>query len=240
MTNLAWSFVDNFLIYFMFPPKKYEGKLITLEGGEGSGKDEMMKELSSVLEQRRIPFVIGEEPGGGAYQFALRKAMKSAENKPTDLALAFGMNSARAQYCDEFIWPNLMRGNWVLLNRFYDSTVAYQGFAGGIPIPIINMLNMISTRGLIPDRTYILDVPVEIGLERAKSRKPEEGLKGGDTFETKKIEFHNRVREGYLWLAKRDPQRIIVLDTNRPYGVAQKEGREDLERYVDKYYTRSF
>jgi len=135
----------------------------------------------------------------------------------------------RAQHVEEVIEPALKAGKWVISDRFMDATVAYQGYARGLDMPFIQLLNEKATGGLRPDRTFLLDCPVEIGLGRAMKRERESERQGQDRFEQEKKAFHDAVRQGYLSLASREPDRIVVLDGTRT--------PDDLEGQVMRFLS---
>ncbi len=182
---------------------------ITLEGIEGCGKTTQLKRLAGRLERLAIPFLSTLEPGGTEVGKKVRRILLDSRNKGLiPMAELFLYAADRAQHVEEVIKPALRKGVWVLCDRFFDSTVVYQGFARGQDSRLIKFLNEKATQGLVPDLTFLLDCPVKIGLARATAREN----RGQDRFERENLAFHRKVREGYLNLAGKSPERFVVLD----------------------------
>ena len=187
------------------------GKFITLEGGEGVGKTTNLIFIENYLKLHDIPVIITREPGGTALAEKLRQLLfdKNSEiiSENAELLLVF---AARAQHIKHVIEPALTTGVWVLCDRFTDATFAYQGGGRNMKNSTIEWLENLVQGSLRPDLTLLLDAPVEIGLERAKSR----GIL--DRFESEKIQFFEQVRRAYLLQAELHPSRIKVIKTNQP------------------------
>jgi len=189
---------------------------ITFEGIEGCGKSTQARRLARRLRLRGIPSVLTLEPGGTAIGATIRHILLSSQNRHLSGLTELLLYAAdRAQHVEEVIGPALKAGKWVISDRFMDATVAYQGYARGQDMPFIQLLNERATGGLRPDRTFLLDCPVEIGLVRAMKREKESQHQGQDRFEQEKKAFHDAVRQGYLTLASREPDRIVVMDGTR-------------------------
>ena len=189
---------------------------ITLEGGEGAGKSTQARALAERLREAGRTVVLTREPGGTAFgeiarSLVLHHALTEGGDRfalgETAELLLFAAD--RAQHVDEVLRPALGRGDVVICDRFTDSTVAYQGYGRGIPLDAIEQTNAIATRGLVPDLTVLLDLPVDIGLARRL------GERAADQFEREAREFHQRIRRGFLTLAARDPGRWLVVDAAR-------------------------
>lgn len=190
---------------------KNRGIFISFEGIEGCGKTTQAKLLKSHLEEKGFSVFLTREPGGSEISEQIRCILSDAKNKTlTSRAELFLFLAARAQHVEEVIKPTLKEGKVVISDRFFDATLAYQGYGRGINLKLINQLNRAATEGLKPEFTILLDLPPEVGLMRAKSRNLDD-----DRFESEKIEFHRRVREGYLALAEQFPKRIKVVKANR-------------------------
>ncbi|HEY6008102.1 MAG TPA: dTMP kinase [Geobacteraceae bacterium] len=186
---------------------------ITFEGIEGCGKTTQLQRLANRLEAGGLPVLRTREPGGCPIADQIRSILLNADNSAmqpmTELLLYAG---ARAQHVAEVVRPALAAGKTVLCDRFTDATVAYQGFARGLNGDIIEQLNRMATGNLSPDLTLLLDCPVEVGLGRATARINATRGEKEERFERESLQFHEKVRSGYLELARREPQRFIVID----------------------------
>lgn len=187
-------------------------RFITIEGGEGTGKTTQMTRLAN-----RLSSVVGEvvttrEPGGSQGAEQIRNLLVNGPperwSAETETLL---MYAARRDHMERLINPALRHNAWVLCDRFHDSTRAYQGAAGGAPASLIDALEHTVLEGLRPDLTLILDLPVDIGLARAHDRND-----GEERFETKGHEFHERLRQAFLLIARKDPERCAVIDAEGP------------------------
>lgn len=188
------------------------GKFITLEGPEGAGKSTQAKLLADVLQARGIGVVLTREPGGTPLAEELRgllKHFRSAAESMTPEAELLLMNAARAQHVQYKILPALEAGNWVICDRFSDSTLAYQGFARGMDIAGIRAVIRMAVGNCSIDRTLLFDLPPETGFERAGRRLSTAG--NYDRFEQEDRDFHQRVRHGFLTLAQEEPERFRVI-----------------------------
>ena len=200
------------------------GKFITFEGGEGSGKSTQALQLQAYLAGKGIASVFTREPGGTPFAEAVRNfllfgAARTAPGTPFSEALLF--YSARADHVERKIQPALREGTWVVCDRFSDSTRAYQGAAGGVPAATLLELERIVLGGLKPDLTFVLDLPAEAGLKRAEARRlrelaPQSTTPERDLFEDRDVEFHERLRQGFLNIANAEPQRCVVIDATQP------------------------
>jgi dTMP kinase len=191
------------------PPRN--GWFVTLEGPEGAGKTVVARRLAAELESRGSPVRLTREPGGTALGERLREVLlASAGERIGPRADALLFNAARAQLVAEVIGPALDSGQVVLCARYTDSTLAYQGHGAGVPLDDLRALADVATGGLEPDRTLLLDVDPEIGLARKAEDDRTRFEAGFD------IEFHRRVRAGFLDLAAAEPDRFVVIDSSRP------------------------
>ncbi|MGU3494183.1 dTMP kinase [Xanthobacteraceae bacterium A53D] len=187
-----------------------QGRFITLEGGEGTGKSTQAKRLAAALEAQGRSVVVTREPGGSPGAEAIRHVILSGAAKdygPTAEALLFA--AARADHVDTLIRPALLTGKWVVCDRFIDSTRVYQGVLGSVSGTLLDELEDLMVGDARPDLTLILDVPPEVGLARAAARG-----EGADRFESEGLAFHAKVREAFLALAKADPDRCAVVDAS--------------------------
>jgi dTMP kinase len=198
------------------------GRFITLEGGEGAGKSTQIKLLESKLKTLQKAVITTREPGGAPGAEAIRALLVQQRNEPwSPLTDAFLHSAARAEHIAATVRPALQAGTWVISDRFSDSTVAYQGYGLGLSKTLLAKLIGLSTGGLKPDLTLILDLPVEQGLARAGKRI--EATKGPaeDRYERMGLEFHKRLRRGFRAIAKAEPRRCRVIDaTGSPEDVA--------------------
>ena len=182
---------------------------ITFEGGEGSGKSVQAKTLYRRLSRLAVPVLRTQEPGGTPFGKRLGHWLKWTKNTDisplTELML---FNASRAQLVAEVITPALKSGKLVISDRYADSTTVYQGYGRGLDLATVKAVNKVATQGLTPDLTILLDMPVEEGFARKKGEKP-------DRFEQEAIDFHRRIREGYLELARSEPERWLVIDATQ-------------------------
>ena len=199
------------------------GRFITFEGGEGVGKSTNIQFCADWLRQRGIDVLVTREPGGTPVAETIRNQLLKAHHaEPVDpmaeLLLVF---AARAQHINALIRPALAAGQWVLCDRFTDSTVAYQGFGRGLPQAWIDDLKQLVQRGLEPDCTFLLDAPLSVGLERARGRAVMTG-EVTDRFEQEQQAFFERVQQGFHWLAEQNP-RVRLIDAARPLEQVQQQ-----------------
>ena len=188
------------------------GKFITFEGGEGAGKSTQVKLLAERLRDAAYKVVETREPGGTRRGEEIREFLLSGEAKnfgPMGEAVLF--SAARAHHLNEVIRPALERGDWVLCDRFSDSTAAYQGAAGGVKPGLIRALERVAVDQNMPDMTFILDLPPEVGLKRTAQRNGGGGERP-DRFEAMDLHFHEALRAAFLRIAEEQPRRCIILD----------------------------
>ena len=200
------------------------GAFITFEGIEGSGKSTQIALLRDHLLQRGRAATLTREPGGTSIGDQVRKVLLDPANKGLDPTAELLLYAAsRSQHLREVILPALSEGRIVLCDRFSDATLAYQGYGRGLPIPTIRELDRIVTAGLRPDLTVLLDIDARTGLGRARGRNAAEGLHGEARFENEDIVFHTRVRDGYLLLAREEPERIRTVNAAGTPGDIQQD-----------------
>jgi len=183
-----------------------KGMFITFEGPEGSGKTTHIRLLASFLGKRGRHVLVTREPGGSGLAQVFRRLLLDTGDGLVPLAELFLYEADRAQHVEETILPALKKGHIVLCDRFTDSTVAYQGYGRRLDMKEIQILNGIASNGLVPSLTVLLDVPVERGLALARRKKNRH-----DRLERAGLTFHQRVREGFLALAIREPKRFRVI-----------------------------
>jgi dTMP kinase len=191
------------------------GKLslfITFEGIEGCGKTTQIGHLASYLERTHRPFLLTREPGGTEVGEKIRQILLSSDTAGIEpMAELFLYVAARVQHFRQVIHPALAAGKIVISDRYADATLVYQGFGRGLDLAWIEEIHAHSVERVKPDLTFLLDLPVEPGLARAWKRIEKDEIKE-DRFEKEALDFHRRVREGYLALARKEPERIVLLD----------------------------
>jgi dTMP kinase len=191
-------------------PNAIRGRFITFEGGEGSGKSTQIKLLADNLARNGVRVLVTREPGGSPGAEIVRHLVLSGVGKilgASGEALLFA--AARDDHVHNVIAPALEQGQWVLCDRFTDSTRVYQGKLGNADINLIRAMERVTIGELKPELTIILDVPAEIGLARAAKRR---GLEAPDRFEAEDINFHRRLREAYRQVAAEEPERCTLVD----------------------------
>ena len=209
------------------------GKFITFEGGEGTGKSTQAAMLALRLESLGLGVQLTREPGGSPGAEIIRHVLLSGAAKPFGPEVeAMLFAAARDDHVRCTILPALEAGKWVICDRFADSTRVYQGMLGQVDQRLIKGLERVSVGDLAPDLTVILDVPVELGLERITLRR---GAAAPDRFEAEDVEFHQKLREAYLAIAAEEPQRCVVVDASAAQG---RGGKRDLECRDDRASIR--
>jgi len=188
------------------------GRFITFEGGEGTGKSTQARLLAGYLEQTGGDVVRTREPGGSPSAEDIRALLvMGAADRWSPMAETLLFYAARVEHWRQVIEPALKRGAYVVCDRFADSTMAYQAYAGGLDRNVVEKLHRLTLGGVEPDLTLILDIAVDQGLARAAARRD-----GETRFERKGRAFHDKLRQGFLDIAKRAPQRCIVIDAAQP------------------------
>jgi dTMP kinase len=190
------------------------GRFITFEGGEGSGKSTQIKLLAERLDAEGLRVIVTREPGGSPGAEIIRHVLLSGVGKMLGAeAETLLFIAARDDHVRNVIEPALAQDIWVLCDRFVDSTRVYQGHAGKVDLRVLDAMERVTIGALKPDLTFILDVPVEVGMQRATRRR---GTDMPDRFEAENIDFHRKLREGYRAIATREPERCVVIDATEP------------------------
>jgi dTMP kinase len=190
------------------------GRFITFEGGEGTGKSTHAELLAQRLRALGIALVLTREPGGSPGAEIIRHVLLAGGAKPFGPhAEAILFAAARDDHVRMTIEPSLRRGRWVICDRFTDSTHVYQGILGDVDSKLIHGLERITVGDLKPDLTFVLDVPAEVGLARAKNRR---GQSEPDRFESEGLDFHEKLRDGFRLIALSEPSRCVLIDANEP------------------------
>ncbi len=208
---------------------------ITFEGVEGSGKTTQIQRLKKYLTLKGIRCNVTREPGGCLIAEKIRKILLNPDHREmvpmTELLL---YEAARAQHVTEIIKPFVEKEGVVLCDRFSDATVAYQGYGRRIDLKRIERLNHLSTQGIRPDVTFLLDCPSDVGLKRAIQRDRALKQESEERFEREEIQFHRRVRKGYLAIARREPRRVKVIDTRQ----GEEKVFEKIQKIIDNLLKR--
>jgi dTMP kinase len=200
------------------------GILVTLEGGEGTGKSTLLEGLRRNIEKAGLPVCTVREPGGTPVGEAIREILLDPDHltlHPRTEILLY--EASRAQLVEEIIRPAVEEGRLVLCDRYYDSTTAYQGGARGLDLRRVGSLNRFAVGGLVPDLTLLLDLEVGQAFRRGPHRQHPPGTQRGDRMERESREFHERVRRAYRRMARREPGRFLVLEGQRPPGDLLEE-----------------
>jgi len=198
------------------------GKFITFEGSEGSGKSTQAALVLEYLKSRKLPVVLLREPGGVKISEKIRELLLDVKNAGMgDECETLLYMAARAQMVKEVLEPQLKAGKIILCDRFLDSTIAYQGYGNGIDVKTIEQLGLFATKGHAPDLTILFDISSEKGLSRAGENK--------DRIESRSLEYHKRVRHGYLDLSKQYPARIKLVKVD----ASKEEIFKRVKLYID-------
>lgn len=217
------------------------GLFITFEGGEGSGKStqvmRLFNRLKPILIAHGSDIILTREPGGSQGAEDIRSILVSGEghrwSASTEALLMF---AARDDHWSKTISPALSKGNWVICDRFADSSFAYQGYGKGVSFSLLDNLYEQTIGSAKPDRTYLLDVPTDIGLSRAEKRlqmtPSRSGIGGEDRFESLGYAFHKSVRDGFLRIAANEPQRFYVVDATLSLDEVESHIWQDLTKWL--------
>ncbi|MGE4064311.1 MAG: dTMP kinase [Rhodospirillaceae bacterium] len=207
-----------------------EGRFITLEGGEGGGKSTQARKLADFLTARGHDVVLTREPGGAPGAEAIRKLLvEGASSRWDGMTEAFLHTAARRDHLTKTVWPAIGAGKTVISDRFFDSTIAYQGYGHGLDLASLRGLQRIALGDFKPDLTLILDLPAAAGLARASGRG------GAETrYESMAVAFHERLRQGFLEIAAADPARCKVVDADRDIETVHA----DIVRVVSTHFDK--
>jgi len=188
------------------------GFFITLEGPDGAGKGTQARRLGEHLRRAAVDVLNTREPGGTPIGERIRQALLDDSHREmaaeTEMLL---FAASRAQFVREVVRPALARGTTVLSERYVDASLAYQGFGRGLDVALVRTVNDVATGGLLPDLTLLLDIDPAVGLERVQAAG-RAGAAGGDRLEQETLAFHQRVRAGFLQLARESPERFVIID----------------------------
>jgi dTMP kinase len=205
-----------------------KGIFITFEGIEGCGKSTQSKLLAEYLQKRGIDTLSTREPGGPKISEEIREILLSnANDEMIDRTEVLLYMASRSQHTGEWIIPALDSGKIVISDRYYDSTIAYQGAARKIERKVIDMLTHFATFGLKPDITFLVDLPAEVGLSRIEA-------KNADRLERESLDFHRKVRAGFLEIADQEPERYVVLDGSKSVNEIHREIIKKIDEKIRK------
>ena len=199
---------------------RVQGKLVTFEGSEGSGKSTQIEMLYKYLKSKGRDVLFLREPGGVKISETIRNILLDVNNSEMgDECETLLYMAARAQLVKEVVEPQLKAGKIIICDRFLDSTVVYQGYGRGVDIKFIKLLGKFATQSISPDLTFVFDIQAKEGLARIRREK--------DRIEKRDLSYHNRVRNGYLSLARQEPKRIKVIKSN--------QSREEIQKIIRGY-----
>ncbi len=202
-----------------------KGYFITFEGADGCGKTTQIELIKKYLDEKNIENILTREPGGSDLGVHLRKILLHYENPVSDTAETFLYLADRAQHVEYTIKPALLNNKVVLCDRYTDSTIAYQGYGREQNINEIKHLNDIATGNIKPDLTIVFDIETEIAQKRLNNEK--------DRLESEGMEFHKKLRQGYLEIAKNDPERVRVIDANRSIERVFSDTKKVIEEILN-------
>lgn len=206
---------------------------ITFEGIDGCGKTTQISMFEAILRERGISYVVTMEPGGTKIGEAIRRILLDVDNVHIDpLTELFLYEADRAQHIREVIKPAMEAGRWVICDRYFDATTVYQGITSGLQEKLIEQLNNKAVSGFKPDMTFLLDCPAEVGLERIEARDKTDKKK--DRFEIESIDFHLKIRYGYLALANKYKNRIKIIDATLSEDRVAQKIKEIIDPYLPK------
>ena len=199
-----------------------KGLFITFEGADGCGKTTQMKLLAEYLQKKGHEVVLTREPGGKGLGEKVREILLNYDGEVSDRCESFLFLADRAQNIDIIVNPAVEAGKIVLCDRHTDSTVAYQGYGRGLDLERINLLNNLATNDRKPDLTFVFDIDTETSMKRVGKEK--------DRMESAGLEFHNRVRDGYLKIAQQEPERIKVIEASKSIEDIHKDVLNQLAK----------
>jgi len=215
---------------------KYSGLFISFEGGEGGGKGTQINFLKDDLGKLELVYDIAREPGGLILSEKIRDLLLDGQYHKNIVTELFLYSAARSEFVEHKVIPVISTGNIFIADRFFDSTTAYQGYAGGIDLDFVYKVHEYATQNTKPDITFYLDVPPTIGLERAKKAKKE--YEAGDWQESKPLSFHEKVRDGYLQIAELEPERVKIIDVTQPPLTCYEQIKKYLNPLLLKKYGK--
>lgn len=236
LSDSYWIHQGGALIQVLNRDETVQGFFITFEGIEGSGKSTQIKLLGNKLTESGYDVVITREPGDGEMGGRIRELLLSVSSSLDALTELFLLAADRTRHVIEIISPALQKGAIVISDRYADSSLAYQGFGRGLPLEFIKAINHSAVNGLIPNLTIVLDIDPKISLERSRLRLRQQNMfEAEGRFEQENMEFHQRVREGYLKIAESLPDRFTVVDASPDSLVLNNQISHIVFRSLNKW-----
>lgn len=212
------------------------GIFITFEGPDGAGKTTQIKNLSEALEQNGYEIVVTREPGGTAISDKIRSILLSPKHvEMVDQAEVLLYAASRAQHVHEVIIPALKQNKIVLCDRYIDASIAYQSYGLGMDETIVKSINDFASSNIQPLRTYMLDINVDESSRRLNKRAIESNSIPLDRIEQKESDYHRKVREGFLKIARMESKRVLLLDANRSVEEISKDVIKDCNKLIQQY-----
>lgn len=207
------------------------GFLVSFEGGDGCGKSTQIKLFTEFLKRENIDFICTREPGGTDVGEEIREILLHSKGKMSAETEFLLFSASRSKIVEDVIKPALKEGKVVVLDRYYDSSYTYQGYAGDLKVKDLENITEFAIKGTVPNLTFLLDLSYEDAMKR---KNKDEKLKDLDRIESKGKEYHNKVRQGYLLLAKKNKKRIVVIDANQSVEKIEKQIRDVFQKRYKK------
>ena len=207
------------------------GFLVSFEGGDGCGKSTQIKLFTEFLKRENIDFICTREPGGTDVGEEIREILLHSKGKMSAETEFLLFSASRSKIVEDVIKPALKEGKVVVLDRYYDSSYTYQGYAGDLKVKDLENITEFAIKGTVPNLTFLLDLSYEDAMKR---KNKDEKLKDLDRIESKGREYHNKVRQGYLLLAKKNKKRIVVIDANQSVEKIEKQIQDVFQKRYKK------
>ena len=207
------------------------GFLVSFEGGDGCGKSTQIKLFTEFLKRENIDFICTREPGGTDVGEEIREILLHSKGKMSAETEFLLFSASRSKIVEDVIKPALKEGKVVVLDRYYDSSYTYQGYAGNLKVKDLENITEFAIKGTVPNITFLLDLSYEDAMKR---KNKDEKLKDLDRIESKGKEYHNKVRQGYLLLAKKNKKRIVVIDANQSVEKIEKQIQDVFQKRYKK------
>ncbi|MCQ2011214.1 dTMP kinase [Sporolactobacillus sp. STSJ-5] len=220
----------------------HKGLFITFEGPDGSGKTTQIHRLAGELERRGLPYLLTREPGGTEIGDKIRQLVLNPDQELAEKTEILLYAASRSQHVIEKIVPAVNAGQIVLCDRFVDASIAYQGYGLGQPVKVVKQINEFATGGILPDRTYLIDVSPETGRSRMKNRSgaPEAGVTKSaddlDRIEMRALTYHKRVREGFLSIYEENKSRIRLIDGEQDHDHVFQDVIADFFQFINRVH----